>query len=335
MMNLLQPQILFLVLAAGALAEPRILINGKAYSPEAGEFSLDAGRMNELVVEGAEGAVRLSRQTAAGVTLSESKTADGGGRARFRLGPMAAAAAYDYEAGALYVRGYTISLEYGGRSLQFQQAAPPRLTATHPYPWWHLEEMTVRPLRFASGGAARWLFDLTSASPGPVSLRLAEKVLEDQDQLELEVRLNRGETPAELPVLLRVTSPAGTEVWSQRAVLLSSASWTHVAVDPRSWSAGAYRVEVLPILGDTTWKDGPAVTYQRRNIRRTELKVSPLAPWTLERDPAREEIVIRDFRQAHQRWGVGAVPEGKYAWREGKAGEVALEGKGDAEAPPV
>ena len=58
-----------------------------------------------------------------------------------------------------------------------------------------------------------------------------------------------------------------------------------------------------------------------------------MSPWKLERDSARPEIRIADFRKEHQK--TGDSESGHFRWVEGPDGTVALASNGDFKAAPL
>ena len=82
-----------------------------------------------------------------------------------------------------------------------------------------------------------------------------------------------------------------------------------------------------------TWQDGHELQYHRRQSNDSELFVSPVSPWKLERDSARPEIRIADFRTEHQK--TGDSESGHFRWVEGPDGTVAFATSGDFKAAPL
>ncbi|MCX6620514.1 MAG: hypothetical protein NTY38_05465, partial [Acidobacteria bacterium] len=329
------------VLALSAAAGPpsRLSFNGIDYSATVGEVLLDPGTANRFVMEADGGAplsVSFIRETPSGQEIREEQRIEGArGRAEFQFGPLAAPPVYEYDSGVVRVRGYglAIAVRQNGDVVghwEFRQTLARPDPKPHSYPWWRMGDAPARRLRFLAGGPATTVFDLKSRSLGPLSLRLHDAVLDDQDDLRVEVRLNRGDTPANLAARLVVVAPGGREIWNGKTSLRSSDAWETIPVQARNWPPGEYRIELHPEVEGRVWPDGPSLVYHRRAVRADAVQVSPIAPWTLDRDAARQELVITDFRAAHQRWGAGRMDPVKWKWR----GQALVAG-GDVQADPV
>ncbi len=314
--------------------------NGVPYNPSTGETCLEPGSMNRLAVQLAtSSAVRVTRELPDGRRIVEEHT-PANGRAEFLLGPLAAPPAYQYENGLVHVRGYGLSIQVlrGTQPVAhwyFRQAPPPPDPAPHPYPWWHMADVPARRLHFVAGGPATALYKVTSRSLGPLSLRLSEAVLDNQDDVQVMLRLNAGDTPASLPVHILVRSAAGRQLWTHRAELQKAAPWTTISLDVREWAPGEYKIELQPEIDGKLWPDGPSVAYRRHRVVANTVQVSPFGPWTLEADSSRPEHRITDFRRAQAQWGSSPLDPSKWKLRESAAGQVALAPQGDVEAAPV
>lgn len=325
----------------------RLYFNDAPYSPQAGEVLLKAGQPNRLGIK-ADSRLPGSRTLSCKVTrilpdgekIRDEARLDGQTReVHLDLGPMAATPIYEFEAGVVYQRGYGLEVLLRDEkdrpilSWEFHQG----LSAEASEKRQGMGEIdpSVKALRLLAGRKERIRFDPKFGALGPLSLRLGEPVLHDQDRLEIQARLNEGEGPAGLAGLLRITSPSGKGIWHKEIILQAGKGWVKFDVDPKSWPLGDYKVELRPVVEGKQWPDGPSVTYRRRTTKSNALLVSPFAPWTLERDPSRNAIAITNFLDAHQKWGKGKADDAGWKWDPDSKGNVALIAPRDHTADPV
>lgn len=256
--------------------------------------------------------------------------------ARFELGPLADPPVYEFEDGQVFQKGYHFEVrvsdatgrplrtwsfyqEHAGRSAQVQQG----MGETRPL---------AQKVRFATGSRERVVYNPQLGSLGPLSLRLDEGVLVDQDHLEILAKLNAGDVPERMRCDLRVTGRTG-EVWREQIELARGAGWSRFRIDATGWPGGEFKVELLPMVEEKVWPEGPQLRYRRSASRADELLVSPVAPWRLRRDPSRGEIHIVDFRTEVQ--GKEPGPPQHWRWLEGGNGRVEAASDGDYSAAPL
>jgi hypothetical protein len=319
-----------------------LLFNGMPYDVRSGDVLLVPGGLNyaETVVPPGTGRLKVlwELRTAEGETrLGEGFVDSDSPKSRFDLGPLAGPLLYDFEAGEVFQKGYRLSLrlldpvgrpvrswvfhqEHGNEPSEVQQGMG------------EVDPLSQR-IRLVAGDKERVVFNPRFGALGPLSLRLGESVLIDQDNVEILARLNAGEVPERMACVLRVSAADGEVLWSREIELRRGAGWESYRVDAASWPAGEYRVALMPQVGGVLWTDAPRLRYHRRPPDTRSLVVSPVAPWALERDGDRPEVRIIDFRAEHRKTGGGEAKH--WRWIEGTGGAVALAGDGDFEAPPL
>ena len=330
-----------------AAFEAQLLFNGVPYQSAAGEVHLPPGVVNtlSLAISSEKGTaenlvVRVRRVLPDRRAFAEEKTANGSAQPiPFDLGPLSAPPVFEYEAGMVYQRGYQLSVAIHDdrnrtrRKWEFGQTLSSE--ATEGRLGMGQVDPPVKHLRFVAGAPRRSVFNPRFGALAPFTLRLKKDVLVDQNELEIQVRLNRGDVPESINALLSVASPRGEELWRRDVHLESAGEWRTFRVSPEHWPAGKYRIDLKPFLGGGHWPDGPFLTYRRRPPDEHAVAVSALAPWSLRRDPSREEIFVEDLRKAHERWGVGSVNTEEWGWRDFGPGRVALVEKGDRDTEPL
>lgn len=284
-------------------------------------------RLERKSLGGLEGAatIALDKVSPQGVETHESRTIETGhDAATFALGPLLAPPEYEFEAGVVYQRGYglRVGVWQDGRqraSWTFQQVQGPG-----------------PDIRLERDAPRREVFQPLDGEPPALSLRLAPEVLRDQDELAALIELRPGSAIESVTGELHITDAEGLKVWRREVQLAPSDEPFRLKVEGASaWPSGDYRVELRPRLGGRLWSDGPALVYRRRDRDPDELRVAPLANWTLRRDPIRKELHIRDLRGAFEEWGVGEVAPDVWKWRESGHGAVALESIGDFDGREV
>jgi hypothetical protein len=326
-----------------AQGDIRLFVNGDPLDKRSGEILLNPGTMNRVSVEAAPPdssklrvTVELRSATARSVTETKWLNQESP-RVDVALGPLAAPQEYDFEAGAVYQKGYRLLVHVSsesGRTFFHQVFSQVHgLIAGKGQQGMGEVDPPAQRLRMMAGGPEREVYNPLYASLGPLSLRLAESVLVSQNDLEIQARLNEGETPSRMTAILLVTSGSRT-LLNQKAELVRG-TWFKVPVDCRQWPPGEYRVALQPYVEGRAWTDGPAVTYRRRPVDPLRLPISPFSAWSLRRDPARAEIRITDFRSAAKTFGGLAAESNKWRWTEASGGHVALSSDGDFRGAPL
>jgi hypothetical protein len=331
----------FLCLLASSAWAQQLSFNGAAFNPASGQVLLTPGVANrvELVLPQAGTLrVRWELTTPQGETRREELGLPAGSPgARWDLGPLVAPPEYVYEAGQVFQRGYRLAvrlLDESGRTVRvwsFHQEHGSQ-PSDHQQGMGERDPLAQR-IRLAAGEKERVIYNPRFGALGPLSLRLGETVLSNQDDLEIQVRLNAGEVPEGLQCILRVTGLGGKDLWRREVQLTRGAGWTSFRPDASKWPAGHYSVELQPVVEGRAWADGLRLGYKRRSLTGREVLVSPVGPWTLERDPDRPDLRIVDFRAEHRKSGAGDVAG--WRWIEGTQGAVAAASDGNFSGPPL
>ena len=175
-------------------------------------------------------------------------------RARAELGPLVAPPVYQFEAGQVYQQGYRLSISV------FDGAGQPVKT------WSFYQEHGKTPsevkqgmgeaeprsqrIRFVPGINDHVIYNPRYGSMSPLSLRLHESVLSNQDDLQILMKLNDGEVPDRMRCILRITDSEATELRRESVELEKGQPWKNVRVDCSTWPTGNYRIELLPLIND-------------------------------------------------------------------------------------
>jgi hypothetical protein len=247
------------------------------------------------------------------------------------LGAFAVPAEYDYENGVVYRRGYrfrlTVAAAEGKTLATFDFYQGLARAADAEALWLGAAERYVYNGGYDSGQG--WLPNKESGLPmdPPFLLQLDWAVLFDPDDVRVQYRQKDGLGLAALPADLVVVRGRDGEVMLRREVTVGAELAT-VKLDVSTYEQGEYRIELRPTIVDSADREGPRVLYRRPRRDPSALLVSPLAPWTLQRDTARDELVIDDFQKAIGAWG--EVPDAA-KWDVSRR----LLGRGDIWAEPV
>jgi len=257
-------------------------------------------------------------------------------RVRVELGPLVAPPVYQFEAGQVYQQGYHFSVSVfraAGQPVKIWSFCQDHgKTPSDVKQGMGEAEPTAQRIRFVAGGNERQIYNPRFGSLSPLSLRLHESVLTDQDDLQILMKLNNGEVPNRMQCVLRISDSEATELRSENVELERGHPWKNVRVDCSAWPAGSYLIELLPVVNGQTWEDGHQLRYHRRPGSDSEVFVSPVSPWKLERDRVRPEIRIADFRAEQLR--AGDPKPSHFRWVEGPDGSVAVSSDGDFKADP-
>ena len=314
----------------------RIRVNGKYLDKPELPALVYPGSGNLLALETAAPVpagtcVRLQAVTPDGRTREQTAGLSKETPAEFDLGPLAAPAAYEYEAGVVYRRGYRFRLSVGPtggapvahfglyQGLTRDKDAESlflghqeRVRYNDGYipegEYWKPHEFSGRPM-----------------SP-PLDFRLAPHVLADQDRVEVCYR-TRADSPelGNLKAVLVVRDESGIEM-RPRQKLEATAEWQTVPLDLTDWPPGRYPIELWPEVGGKVYEEGPLLIYRRREADADTVQVSALAPFAMRLDRSRALIENVD-------WNSASIPEG---WSvEEAGGELSLVSRGDPSLSPV
>jgi hypothetical protein len=333
-------------------ASQELLFDGTTFESESGEVLLTPGECHyaEVVIPNdvridSELRVVVKLRSSHGYELtsslgitrsSESSLGDNARRARAELGPLVAPPVYQFEAGQVFQQGYRLSISVidgAGQPVKtwsfYQEHG--KIPSDVKQGMGEVEPESQR-IRFVPGINDQVIYNPRYGSMSPLSLRLHESVLNNQDDLQILMKLNDGEVPDRMRCLLRITDSEATELRQENVELEKGQPWQNVRVECSAWPTGSYRIELLPLINDEVWQDGHELQYHRRQSDDSELFVSPVSPWKLERDSTRPEIRIADFREEHQKTG---DPEpSHFRWVEGPDRSVAMSSDGDFNADP-
>lgn len=336
---------LLVAIPGGLSIALELSFNGASYRPSVGEVRLQPGMANHFEIlcqpeaETTDNTLLLHWEVS--TPAGDVRSGDGelnrdSPRVHVEIGPLCTPPVYEYESGKVYQRGYRLVIEVVDKT-----GRPVRVWSFYQdhgtVPVEEQQGMGERdPLaqrvRLVAGVKDRIVYNPRFGSSGPLSLRLAPSVLTDQDDLTLCARLNAGDTPEHMTCVLRLSSPSGEVLLERELELRRGEAWVEFPVQVSDWPVGDYEVQLLPRIAGALWNDGPALTYRRRVVGNV-LRLSPFAPWVLERDSSREEIQISDFRTASE--SSGKTNSEVWRWIERGDGAVGVASNGDFTAPPL
>lgn len=273
------------------------------------------------------------RQVRSSATLTEQTP-----EAAFDLGLFAVPAEFDFEAGVLYRRGCRLRLEIGPRAGQ----EPLEVLSFHQTIHAADQSEILQPGAPSRVPHFGWRMGPSRPMDPPVLLWLDPAVLADPDDVRVRYQLRAAEpriaaeqSLTRIPAVLRVTTADGERpVHEQPVEVLPEQRETKL--DVTAWKDGRYRIEIAPQVAGSEDHDGPAVVYRRDRSAVEAVRLSPLAPWAMERDRSRPEVVVQDFRQAVEHWSPG-LPDGQtWEFRAAGPGHVSLiTSAGDWQRSPV
>ena len=339
--------LLTLPAAAGAVGEVRLSVDGVDLNPSDRELQLVPGvphRLSFTVPQPGdlEFQGRVTRRLPSGRTVTETRPFRR--RISFDLGPLTAPGRYEYEAGAVYFRGYEIEIQVTVPDIH---VTVPNWEKTWVFRQQLSREVTterlgmgegglpVKALRFVAGGPERVVFDPKLASADLISLRMHPDVLLHKDRLSLLAEVRPGAGPGRIQGEMRVLDASGQSLWTRELTLTRREGLRNIPVPVEGWPDGNYRVQFLPRMAGRLWPDGPELDYRRRTEPPDTLLLTPLASWRLQIDPDRPEILIHDFQRAHSRWGDSHLDAESWEWKRLPGDGAALVGTGDYSEAPV
>ncbi|MES2695114.1 MAG: family 10 glycosylhydrolase, partial [Verrucomicrobiota bacterium] len=258
--------------------------------------------------------------------------------ATLELGLFAAPVQFDFEAGVVYRRGCEFALEVRAKDreqplevIRFRQT----IDATN-------QKEVLAPSEPGRVPHFGWRPPNSRPLDPPILLRLAPEVLSNQDdvrvcfQLRPTTNLEASSKPLDaIPGQLRVIGLRGGKVYLETPITVRP-RLEQVTLAVSGWPTGSYRIEVIPEVPGTTDRDGPYITYRRSDPTPSTVALSPVAPWTFDRDPARSELTIDNFEQAVARWSTGLPKDTSWTFHEAQPGRKSLvNAKGDWREAPV
>ncbi|MEA3403578.1 MAG: hypothetical protein U9R79_20210 [Armatimonadota bacterium] len=332
-------------------APMQIELNDLSWSGPGEELFFFPGQQNVLTVTpdrdalgGARFEVVVEKTLPDDQTQTLQATVDAGGSAEFVLGPMTQPAVFEYEAGVVYQRGYTLRVTLrpvdGGDPIAelrfYQDLAVPAHTRHDPQGAWQTAEArdpaTAGGQRLTPGDQRRVVYWGGFGVSAPLWLELSDAVMLDPDAFVVECRLNEGAVVEIMRCRLRIWDADGDVRIDEDLRLDAPGEWIRREHDVTDWPPGEYTVALYPIIDGQVWEEGPEVTYRRREPDPNAVQISHLAPWALRRDPDRDELLIDDMRSACEQWADG-LPDG---WEFAEVGDrIALLSPGSQATEPV
>lgn len=344
-----------------------LILNGRQFPGAESELPFYPCRANVLEfrlewhrIAGDEVLVRIRKAAPDGREKILEASVKRAGKTFFTLGPLAVPPVYDFEAGEVIYRGYLLDIQVqdatSGEAIDRQTfyqalskdaATPERFVeqGVSRIRVMKLNEHTLTamsPERLVAGEPVRQVYNPVYGVEPALVVRLSESILQDPDALRVLARLTPGVAAKlyhePLSCQLLVSDAAGETRFKMRLDLKRPGDWTETPIDPRGWPEGDYRISLHPILTpyqgqeEQVFDDGPVIVYRRTLLEGNKLRISHLAPWTLERDPGREVLEIRDFEKAASAWSDG-LPSG---WKiKGSKGERVLFAPAGADPEPL
>lgn len=329
--------------AEGISSALSLAINGRRCTEGDFGWPIFPGRPNRLSVELRKGspplrATLIRTQPDGRQSRSLTQLSPDSPRATLDLGLFAVPPQFDFEAGVLYRRGCRFRLEISGQtgpqrleSIEFHQTIQVgsetevlQLGEAGRVPHFGHRPQSVHPL---DPPILLWLSPEVLADPGDV--RVCFQIRSSQQRIDPEQSLT------EVAGILRVTRAGAGDLVCEMPVH-AVAGVTEKRLDAAGWGEGRYRIEIMPQVHGSDDHDGPVVLYRRRIPDPAAVRLSPLAPWAFDRDAARPEVAIGDFRKAVEAWSSGLPDEKTWAFRETEPGQVAIVAPtGDWRGPPV
>ena len=314
-----------------------VSLNGTAPARPDAPLPFYPGRRNTLEVRAAREApdaqVWMRATTPDRRTFTRSRRLPSGSRVELDLGPLLVPAAYEFEAGVCYRRGYRFTVamddpDSGTPLARFELYQC--CTGDEHAEWVRLgdQERVVYDTGWVPPGRHWNPFSEMSRSMQPaVDLRLGPRVLLDRNSVELRYRLRPGlagvkELRARIAVHHR-----GTPRTVEPGTLAIGPEWAAREVDVSAWEPGTYWFELLPELGGRRYAQGPRLRYRRQPADLDGVLVSPLAPFRLRRDRSRAAVEIDDWEQAPERgsWRVEGTGDGSCLVSGEKGSSVTLQ----------
>ncbi len=242
-----------------------------------------------------------------------------GEAAELPLGPLCMPPVFDFEAGAVYRRGYSLDVRLTdevGRPL-YSVSYSQGLSEQHV----RRTAGTAVPAgveRFVPEARRRVLYLHQYGIETALQLRLHEAVLADPDRLVAQCRLAPGAPVGELSCRLRVLDEQEAVLLEEDVSVQAADEWQAVPLDPGAWPPGKCRIRLDPVIEGTLWDEGAKVTYNRPAPDPSAVPISRFAPWTLQADPTRETVLIEDFSAAPidgedlpAGWSLEQTPQGR------------------------
>lgn len=253
-----------------------------------------------------------------------------GGQVEMQLGPLCAPAEYAYESGVVYRQGYTVRIalerQTDGRELACATLAA--VCSQDADAEWLLLDAPRRSVYndgYIPEGETWNPFTYSAAAMQPaLQARLDPAVLADRDRVVIRYRTRPEPEVAAMSVQLRITDGRGQPM-IEPTDLQADTDWHQIQPDVCAWPDGVYTIELLPHVGGVIWPDGPRLRYRREAHDPDRVRISPYAPFSLQRDPTRSERHVTTWPEV--------LPTG---WSVAHCGRgAALLCEGDPDGPTV
>jgi len=234
---------------------------------------------------------------------------DRGAAATLPLGPLCMPPVFQFEAGVVYRRGYSLDIrvrDTEGRCLLSQSFTQGiGKTATRRGAG---DAVPAGVEHFVPDAARRLVYLHQYGVEAALQLKLHPAVLSDPDRLVVQCRLAPGAPVGEFVGRLRITDGNHRVLSEQDLALRVAEKWQELPIAPSTWPPGDYTIALNPVLDGVEWDEGAKVTYHRALPDADAVRISLSAPWTLLRDRGRDEILVTDLGQ--EAGAIEALPEG-------------------------
>ena len=226
-----------------------------------------------------------------------------GGHVDIQLGPLCAPAEYTYESGVVYRRGYAVRIvlesQEDGRELAcVTLAAVCSRDPDAEWLWVDAPRRCVYNDGYIPEGETWNPFSYSAAAMQPaLQMRLDPAVLADRDRVVIRYRTRPQPEAAPMSVQLHIVDERG-QAMLEPADLTADTDWRQIQPHVSAWPDGAYTIKLLPHIDGVIWPDGPHLRYRREAHDPDRVRISPYAPFSLQRDPTRPERHITDWPEA-------------------------------------
>ncbi|NUQ64639.1 MAG: hypothetical protein HUU20_19415 [Pirellulales bacterium] len=315
-----------------------VSVNGAGRASDAPYYAIHPGKANHLALQWTaldtqELTATLVRTLPDGRTDAKRIHATAKDREIvFDLGAFAAPAEYDFEHGVVYRRGYRFKLTVvdpsaATESVAFDFYQGPARSAESEALW--IGDV-ARHVYNSDQTGATWV--ITNEDQGrpmdpPFVLALDWAVLVQPDDFRVQFGQKAGLAMAPVAAKLVLTRVSdGAKVLEREVMVGPGRSTERIGVS--QFAQGDYCIELQPAVAGTSHREGPRLVYRRTARDASEVRISPLSPWVLQRDSEREEVAISDFKDAVARW---AHDSDATQWTVDKQ----LVGTGDVGAAPL
>jgi len=309
-------------------------INDQRCTQEQKDYAVTAGQPNMLTIKPIE--TKQGRYLAELTRILPNGRSD---RQRAMLVPAAAAAmdlglfavpaVFDYRAGVVYRQGCRFKItirELDSNTLVEEQRFLQTISADN------LHEV----LQFGDDHEKVHLgwesFTVHHPMDPPVLMWLEKKILENQDSVVICYQLAAGHA-AQLPGLLKVENLNEPQSLLNKRIT-ATARPQRLKLKAARWKQGEYRITFAPQVVGCNDHEGPSLIY-RRQKKDGQIRISPYAPWALDRDRARPELVVKDFARAVRQWSEGLPKNSRWHLQPDSSGTCLINPSGDWQEPPV